>query len=293
MATIAFFEIEEWEKDFLTKELTGSEVLFTTELLEPGREIDPKLFQADILSTFAYSQVTREMLGKFPNLKYITTRSTGYDHIDLEYCKEKNIQVSNVPHYGVHTIAEHTFALLLALSRKIVPSVERTRKGDFSLTGLNGMQLFGKTLGVIGTGNIGSVVCDIALGLGMKVIAYNHHVDEELAKKGVQFVVLAELLQTADVVTIHIPLLKETEHLINKENILTMKKGSILINAARGGIVETEAILDALEKGILAGAGLDVLEEECNLREERELLSEEFHKTCDLKTQLMDHMLLN
>src|SRR5207237_1547826 len=139
-------------------------------------------------------------------------RSTGYDHINIDYCKGKGIVVSNVPAYGVHTIAEHAFSLILALSRKIVPSVERTRKGNFHLQGLQGMELNGKTLGVIGTGNIGNIVCKIGLGFGMKVIAYNRHTDPELEKSGVQFVSLDELLPSSDVVTIHVPLVPETKH---------------------------------------------------------------------------------
>lgn len=292
MAVISFFEIEEWEKPFLQQNLQGHEVLFTTELLESGKKYDPKLFTCGILSTFAFSTLTAEVLQKFPNLKFITTRSTGYDHIDLAYCKERGVVVSNVPHYGVHTIAEHAFALLLALTRKIVQSVERTRKGDFSLGGLNGMQLFEKTIGVVGTGNIGSVVADIAMGMGMKVIAYNDHPSAELVAKGVTYLPFEELLKESDVVSLHLPLVDSTKHILNKQNILTMKKDAILINTARGGLVETEAILEGLEKGILAGVGLDVLEEECAMREERELLTQEFNKTCDLKTQLMDHMLL-
>jgi len=289
---IAIFEAEAWEKEFLSTHLTGQEIVFVDNVLEQGRDYEEKIFSADILCVFAYSQVTAEILKKFPNLKFIATRSTGYDHIDLSFCKEKGIVVSNVPHYGVHTIAEHTFALILALSRKIIPSVERTKKGDFSIHDLEGMQLYQKTLGVVGVGNIGSIVAEIAMGFGMQVVAYNHHPDPELEAKGVRFVSLEELLKISDVVTIHVPLVAETKHLINKENIQLMKKGSLLINAARGPIVETEAILDGLQKSILSGVGLDVLEEECNMREERELLSKEFSQTCDLKTQLMDHMLL-
>jgi len=289
---IAIFEAEAWEKEFLSTHLTGQEIVFVDNVLEQGRDYEEKIFSADILCVFAYSQVTAEILKKFPNLKFIATRSTGYDHIDLSFCKEKGIVVSNVPHYGVHTIAEHTFALILTLSRKIIPSVERTKKGDFSIHDLEGMQLYQKTLGVVGVGNIGSIVAEIAMGFGMQVVAYNHHPDPELEAKGVRFVSLEELLKISDVVTIHVPLVAETKHLINKENIQLMKKGSLLINAARGPIVETEAILDGLQKSILSGVGLDVLEEECNMREERELLSKEFSQTCDLKTQLMDHMLL-
>lgn len=292
MPRIVFFETEPWEEKYFRDVFTGDDVVFHPHTLSNHPEDDPSIFTAEIISIFIYSQLTKEVIDKFPNLKCIVTRSTGYDHIDTAYCKEKGITVSNVPHYGVHAIAEHAFALILALSRKIIPSVERTRKGDFSLEGLRGMELYGRTLGVIGTGNIGSVVCAIAQGFGMKVIAFNRHPDDDLVKKGVVFVDLPILLAQSDVISIHVPLTPETTHIINRSNIDSIKKGALLVNTARGGIVETEAILDGLSKGIFAGVGLDVLEGECELHEERELLSSEFLKSCDLKTQLLDHMLL-
>src|SRR6266480_6173967 len=164
MAKIIFFEIETWEEPILKANFPQDEVIFSTKVLELYQEYDKNMFDAEVLSTFVFSQLTSKLLSLFSNLKCIVTRSTGYDHIDIDYCKEKGIIVSNVPQYGVHTIVEHTFALMLALSRKIVLSVERTRKGNFDLEGLQGMELYGKTLGVIGTGNIGNVVCQIALG---------------------------------------------------------------------------------------------------------------------------------
>lgn len=293
MAKIIFFETEKWEEEFFKKKLEGEDIYFCPHILEPNQQYDAHFFDAEVISVFAYSQVKKEILEKFPHLKFIATRSTGYDHIDLSFCKQKGIAVSNVPAYGVHTVAEHTFALMLAITRNIVPSVERTRKDDFRIEGLQGLEIFGKTLGVIGVGNIGKVVCGIALGFGMKVIAYNRHEDSDLIAKGVQFVSLENLLTQSDVITIHLPLTPQTTHLINMQNISLIKKGAILINAARGGIVETEAILYGLDNKILKGVGLDVLEGECDLREERELLSTKFLQTCDLKTQLLDHILLD
>lgn len=294
MAKISIFEADEFQQDFFKKHIEGHEILFEHETLEPDREYENKdLFDAEVLSVFAFSQAKREVLEKFPNVKYITTRSTGFDHIDLEYCSEKGIKVSNVPTYGMHSVAEHTFALILAISQQIVPSVERTREGDFTLDGLRGFELFGKTLGVVGTGNIGKVVAQMGLGLGMKVIAYNRSEDEELKEKGVEYMDLDALLGKSDVVTLHLPYNKETHHVINSENISNFKKGAILINNARGGLVETQAILDGLKNEYISFAGLDVLEEECGIREEGELLSTKFLESCDLKTQLLDHMLLN
>jgi len=293
MVKVVFFETEKWEEDFLRENLSSEEMFFSTDTLEEGKGYDKDYFDAQILSVFAFSTVTKEVLTKFPKLKFITTRSTGFDHIDLSYCKEKGIIVSNVPSYGVHTVAEHTFALLLSLSRKIISSIERTKKGNFSLDGLTGFEIYNKTIGVIGTGSIGRVVCEIALGFGMKVVAYNRHEDEELKKKGIEFVSLDDLLGKSDIISVHVPLVSQTKHLINMGNISKIKKGAILLNVARGPIVETQAILEALDKKILIGVGLDVLEEEYAMREERELLSAKFLEKFDLKTRLLDHILLN
>lgn len=294
MAKISIFEADQFQQDFFKKHIQDHELFFEEETLEPEREYENQnLFDAEVLSVFAFSQVTKEILEKFPNLKFITTRSTGFDHIDLNYCSEKGITVSNVPTYGMHSVAEHTFALILAISQQIVPSVERTREGDFTLEGLRGFELYGKTLGVVGTGNIGKVVAEMGLGLGMKVIAYNRHEDEELKSKGVEYKDLDTLLGNSDIVTLHLPYNKETHHIINSENISKFKKGAVLINNARGGLVETQAILDGLNKEYISFAGLDVLEEECGIREEGELLSTKFLESCDLRTQLLDHMLLN
>ncbi|HEX8965141.1 MAG TPA: NAD(P)-dependent oxidoreductase [Patescibacteria group bacterium] len=292
MATIVFSEVEEWEQDFLMKTLIGHTVYFANFPFDSMHQIPPEMFTAEVLSPFIYSQLTPQLLSLFPNLKYITTRSTGFDHIDLAYCKQRGIGVSNVPSYGAHSVAEHAFALILAIAKNLLASIEQAKKGDFSTANLTGFELYGKTLGIIGTGKIGSTMVQIAKGFGMHVVAYSHHAEPNLESMGVTFVQLPELLQTADVVSIHVPETEETKHMINKGNINQFKKGSILINTARGGIVETEAILQGIQEGILAGVGLDVLEEECNIREERELLTKEFLQTCDLKTQLMNHMLL-
>lgn len=288
---IAFFEIEGWEKPKFENTLTGHELYFQKEPLSKSH-ID-MIVDCEILSGMIYSDFSKNTLEKLPHLKLITTRSTGFDHIDLEYCKEKGIAVCNVPEYGSNTVAEHTFTLILALSRNLIPSIDRTRRGDFSLSGLRGFDLFGKTIGVVGVGNIGRSVIRIAKGFGMDVLAYTRTPSKELAETlGVTFLPFEELITKSDIVSLHLPYTKETHHLINLENIGLFKKGSLLINTARGGIVQTEAVLTGLEKGNLRGAGLDVLEEECMVKEERQLLTEQFLQECDIKTQLLNHVLL-
>src|SRR3989344_2718776 len=285
---IVFFEIEDWEKEYISKQFPDA--AFSEEKLT--QDAAAKFADSEVISIFIYSEITAELISKLPNLKFISTRSMGYDHIDLEACKAKNITVSYVPNYGAHTVAEHTFSLIQALSRKIIPSVERAKKGNFDSIGLTGFDLFGKTLGVLGTGHIGANVCEIALSLGMKVLAYNHHEDSGLVEKGVVYKPLDEVLSLSDIITLHLPHTKETEHIINMQNINNFKKGTFLINTARGALVETQAILYGLEQGIIKGAGLDDLEREGQLKEERQFLSKHFLANEDYKTELINHVLL-
>jgi D-lactate dehydrogenase len=287
----AFFEVEDWQKDYLKEKLGEQELSFFAEPLSSDNI--SSAFRCQIISPFIYSQIDKEILQKLPDLKMIATRSTGFDHIDLLSAKEKGIIVCNVPFYGENTVAEHTFALILALSRKLIDSVQRARSGDFSLDGLRGFDLKGKTLGIIGLGHIGQHVARIAKGFEMNVLAYDVKPDNKLAKKlGFKYADLQDLLAKSDIITLHAPDNKATHHLINSENTKLIKKGAYLINTARGGLIETGALLQALADGILAGVGLDVLEEECFVKEEAQLLSKEFPKTCDLKTALQNHILL-
>lgn len=290
MGIVAFVEIENWEKEYIQKIFPGDSILYTEKKVQD--EIDQNFFQTEVLSTFIYSELTGDMLSKFPNLKVIATRSTGFDHIDLNYCKGKGIEVVNVPSYGAYTVAEHTFALILAISRKLIPTLDRSRRGNFSLEGLTGFEIAEKTIGVVGTGKIGGKVIKIARAFDMNVLVYTRHPEELAGQDHVKAATLEEIFSNADIVTLHLPLTEETKHIVNKDNIKLFKKGSILINTARGPLIETQAVLDGLESGILQAAGLDVVEEEYDLKEERELLSEEFLKRTDIKTQLLNHVLL-
>ncbi|MEM4396615.1 MAG: NAD(P)-dependent oxidoreductase [Candidatus Woesearchaeota archaeon] len=291
---IAFFDIEQKEIEFFKKELQGQEIYFFEESInETNLEKFSFIRDLDIISVFIYSKLNKKVIDFFENLKLITTRSTGIDHIDLEYAKSKNISVLNVPSYGENTVAEHTFALILALSRNIQKAYIRTINQNFDIQGLEGFDLNGKTLGVIGTGKIGIHVIKIAKGFGMDVIAYDK-VENSLAKELLNFryVELDYLLSNSDIVTIHIPLMPETYHLINLENIKKFKRGSLLINTARGAIVDTDAILYGLENKILAGVGLDVIEGEEYLREEKEIIKDpkKFKENLQL---IKDHILIH
>lgn len=288
---IAFFETEDWQKKYLEEKLVGVELSF---FAEPLSLANLNLVEnCQIISPFIYSQIGKDFFQQLPDLRLIATRSTGFDHIDLAGAKENKVIVCNVPFYGENTVAEHTFALILALSRKMPESAERARKGDFSLDGLRGFDLKSKTLGIIGMGHIGLHVARIAKGFEMNVLAYDLKEDKKLAKKNsFGYASLENLLSKSDIITLHAPYSKTTHHLINSKNISLIKKGSYLVNTARGALVETQSLLKALADGTLAGAGLDVLEEECFIKEEAQLLSKEFPKTCDLKTALQNHILL-
>jgi len=286
---IVIFEIAEWEKELLEKNL--KDAIFTEDQLK--LENVSSYSEAEIISTFISSNVNKEIIDKLPNLKLIVTRSTGFDHIDVEYCKSKNIVVSNVPEYGSSTVAEHTFALLLNLTRKIPQAIEQIQKLNFDHSQLKGIDLCDKTIGIIGLGKIGINVLRIAQGFGMKVIAFARHPNEELARKmNFEYKDFDTLLALSDVVTLHLPLTPETKHIINKDNISKFKRGSYLINTARGGLIDTEAILLGLDQGILAGVGLDVLEEEDELHEEVSILTRSSGQGIDFKTLLYDHILI-
>lgn len=290
---IAFFDIDEEEKkDYFLKALPGHELHFfegplTSDSLPPQTDFD-------IISVFICCQVNQPIINAFPKLKHISARSTGFDNIDIAYAKSHHITVSNIPAYGSHTVAEFTFGLILSLSRRIPHAVNRLKVGfDFSFEGLRGFDLNNKTLGVVGTGKIGSNVIRIAKGFNMKVLACDAYPDNQLAKElDFTYISLEELLKNSDIVTLHVPYLRQTHHLINQQNINLMKKGALLINTSRGAVVETEALFQAITKEHIGGAGLDVLEEEAELKEEAELLSHHRLPDQKFKKVLEEHLLI-
>lgn len=272
-AVVACFEVQPWEQEFLSERLAGQDLTFSTEFLVE-EEAASRVKDAQVLSVFIRSRITRAILERLPRLQLVATRSTGYDHVDLAACSERGVAVANVPYYGENTVAEHTFGLILALSRNIHKAYQRTVRGDFSLEGLQGFDLKGKTLGVLGAGNIGLHVIRIAKGFGMEVVAYDvkpHHLVAEVL--GFRYVSVEELLRYSDIVSLHLPYMTQTHHFLNKERFLLMKRGVLLINTARGSLVDSDALLWALDEGILAGAGLDVLEGEELIQEEKQLIA--------------------
>jgi D-lactate dehydrogenase len=269
---VAFFEVKPWEREYLAERLPSDETQFEAGVLSAP---SGNLRGLDALSVFIYSHITREVLESLPGLKLIATRSTGFDHIDVESCRSRGIVVSNVPSYGENTVAEHTMALLLMLSRKVHQSVLQVRSGRVDLAELTGFDLQAKTIGVIGVGHIGLHVIRIARGFGMRVLAFDVHRDPFLADLlGFTYVAMDQLLAESDIVTLHCPLTDQTHHLLGRQQFAAMKPGAFLINTSRGGLVDTDALIDALQNGKLNGAGLDVLEGEELIKEEKQLLQQ-------------------
>ncbi|OLS21419.1 MAG: D-lactate dehydrogenase [Candidatus Heimdallarchaeota archaeon LC_3] len=290
---IAFFEVKSWEIDYLTKLFRTEEDFDLTFTDQPLNQKNVENFtDINIASVFIYSTINKSVLKSLNNLKFIATRSTGFDHIDLTECDNKNILISNVPYYGENTIAEHTFGLILALSRNIHKSYVRTQRNDYSIEGLKGFDLQGRTLGIIGLGRIGMHVARIARGFGMKVLAYDIKQDSFFSDLiNFTYTSFEEVLKLSDIVTLHVPYNKHTHHLINKNTIKLFKKGAVLINTARGGVVETESLLEALENKTLSGIGLDVIEGEEYIKEEKQLLYDS-EKIDIWKKIIQDHILL-
>jgi D-lactate dehydrogenase len=196
-------------------------------------------------------------------IKYIATRSVGTDHIDKNAAASAGIKVGNVPKYSSESIAEHTIALIMALDRKIFLSETRTKKFDFRLDGLQGFCLYQKTVGLIGLGSIGLALTNILKGFGCHVQAYDPFVVK--APKGISMVSLNRILKTSDIISLHAPLIDETKNIINKQSLAQMKKGAMLINTSRGGLIDTKAVIESLENGHLGYYGADVYEAEHDL----------------------------
>lgn len=212
-----------------------------------------------------------EVISAAEKLKMISIAFTGVDHVDLKACKAKNLMVCNAAGYSTSSVAELTYGLILSVLRNIVSLDKATREGK-NKNGYSQNDLDGKTLGLIGTGTIGSKVADVAIAFGCKVIAYSRSEKEELKAKGVKYVSLQELLKESDIVSIHTPLNEATKGLINEEKLSLMKNSAILINTARGPIVDNSALAQALKEGRIAGAGIDVFDIEPPLSIDNDLL---------------------
>ena len=272
MAQITFYDVSQIDREQLDELLKQHHKHSCRYVVESISEhtINP---DAEVISVFVTSTVTEALMDKMPKLKLIACRSTGFNNIDVDAAKERNIQVVNVPTYGENTVAEYAFALILALSRKLFDTKTAVNSAQIDPTELTGFDLSGRTLGVVGMGHIGVHVAQIARGFGMKVVAFDPNKNTELAKKeGFSYESLEKVISKSDIVTIHVPYLPATHHLINDTLLRNAKPGMVLINTARGEIVDTKALVNALQAKIIGCAGLDVIEGEKLLNIEEEIL---------------------
>ncbi len=258
---IAFFDTKPYDKSSFDKVKGDYEIVYFEEKL--NEKTAPLVKGFDAVCAFVNDDINRQVLLilKENGVQLLAMRSTGYNNVDVSSACE-HLHVVRVPSYSPYAIAEHAMALLQTLNRKIHKSYIRTRDFNFSLVGLTGIVLHGKTIGIIGTGAIGQALIKICQGYGMNILAYDPYPKKDL---NIQYVDLMTLLENSDVVSLHCPLSKDTYHLINKETIQHMKKGAYFINTSRGALVDSGALLEALNNGHLRGAGLDVYEEESEL----------------------------
>lgn len=253
---MCFVEVEEEAKALFEEAFAAHEVSFVDRLDEVPEDVE-------VLSVFITERIDAAFLNDHPLIRLIATRSTGCDHIDLDACEERGVVVANVANYGENTVAEHTFALILALSRRLRDSEQAVRTGRFSRERLRGFDLRGKTLGVVGAGRVGLHVIRIGIGFGMRVLASDdapHPFYSELLD--FRYVSFEELMHESHVITLHVPLTPTTRHMINRDTLAVCRRGLLLINTARGGLIDSGALIEALDSGKVAGLGLDVLEDE-------------------------------
>jgi D-lactate dehydrogenase len=269
---IAFFEVDSEDNGSIEKIFPHAQI--SEKPLNNENVAEYK--DVEIICVFIYSKITAEVMARLPNLKFIVTRSVGYNHIDLSNAKENGIPVCNVPDYGSHVIAEHVFALLLSSIRCVRSADEKVENCQFDFHGLRGIALKGKTMGIIGTGKIGRNVCRMAsMGFLMDTIAYDPYPNKDAARENHFDYVddVNEIFERADIISLHVPLLPSTEHMINSDSIKKMKNDVVLINTARGGLIDTPALVAGLQSKKIAYAALDVLEHEKNFEINKDLIN--------------------
>jgi D-lactate dehydrogenase len=261
---IAVFSTKPYDRAFL--EEINREFKHELHFLEP-RLTEDTVSLADGFAgvcVFVNDQVDREVIDRLARggTRLVATRSAGYNHIDLEAAEHAGITIVRVPNYSPYSVAEHTAGLILTLNRKIHRAYNRVRDGNFALDGLMGFDLHGKTVGVIGTGQIGAVFAGIMLGFGCRVIAYDPYPNPHMESLGIQYTTLQDLVTQADIVSLHCPLTPDTYHMIDADLLAHARRGLMLINTSRGALLDTPAVTEALKSGILGALAMDVYEEE-------------------------------
>lgn len=261
---ITFFSAKPYDKESFqhANDAYGFELeFFDTELSAPTVEM---VQSSEVVCAFVNDKLNREVLEALAkkSVKMIALRCAGFNNLDIAAAHELGISVCRVPAYSPEAVAEHALAMVMTLNRKTHKAYNRVREQNFSLQGLLGFNLYQKTVGVVGTGNIGKAFCRIMLGMGCKVLAFDLVADKNLEAEGVVFLPLIELLQQSDIVSLHCPLTEQTTHLIDRQTIPFMKRGVMIINTGRGKLIDTKDAIDALKTGHIGYLGIDVYEQE-------------------------------
>lgn len=261
---IAFFSTQPYDRHFFDRENPDGK--FTLSYYEA--HLEPNVVQAvenvDAVCVFVNDNINREVIEVLASkkVKIIALRCAGFNNVDLEAAKEFGLHVCRVPAYSPEAVAEHTFAMLLTLNRKTHKAYNRVREQNFSLNGLLGFNLSGRTIGIVGTGKIGKAFAKIALGFGCKLLAYDMYQDSSLIEQGVSYVSMEELYAQSDIISLHCPLTPDNKHMINESTISLMKDGVTLVNTSRGALIDTNAVIEGLKNRKLNGLAIDVYEQE-------------------------------
>lgn len=268
------FDFRDTEKEYFKENTpTDFEIEFFNEPLSDKIHLtDSQKEDTVILSVFINSELTPEILSQFKNLQVVATRSTGYNHINLDYCKKNNIAVINTPYYGKSSVAQYTIGMIIALTRNVLLATNDVRNRKIDYSKYEGENLSKLTLGVIGTGSIGSAVCELANKFDLKIYAHDLKINEHI-KDFVEYVDFDELISKSDIITLHIPYILEFYHLLSDKEFKKMKQGVYIINTSRGELIDTGALYENIKSGKVKGAALDVLECEYLKYDNEEIVS--------------------
>jgi D-lactate dehydrogenase len=264
---VAVFSTKSYDREFLDAALAGSGHEFVYFSPRLTAETTPLAVGFPAVCVFVQDRLDRGVLAALAaaGTRLVALRCAGFNNVDLIAAAELGITVVRVPAYSPHAVAEYTVGLMLTLNRRIHRAANRVREGNFNLEGLLGFDFHGRTIGIVGTGQIGSIVAQIMHGFGCRLLAHDARVNPACQRLGVQYVPLDELYQQSDIITLHCPLTPETHHLIDDRAIATLKPGMMLINTSRGAVIDTRAVIEALKSGRIGALGLDVYEEEENI----------------------------
>lgn len=261
---IAFFSTQPYDRVFFNRENAEERFVYQFYETHLGPHIVQAVADVDAVCVFVNDRVNREVIEVLASrgVKIVALRCAGFNNVDLDAAREFGISVCRVPAYSPEAVAEHTLAMLLTLNRKTHKAYNRVREQNFSLNGLLGFNLHGKTIGVVGTGKIGKAFCRIASGFGCKLLAFDIYEDEQLKDIGVSYVDMDALYQQSDIISLHCPLTPENKHMINGSSIQQMKDGVVLLNTSRGALIDTSAVIEALKNRKIGGLAIDVYEQE-------------------------------